>query len=149
MCDWTALEHEYVTGTDSYRDLAKKYESDPDVTKGKIERYGKKNNWPDKRIAHQDEIKTESVRLTAKIKSEYIAELSELVHGNAVKLMRKMSKDLDSREKIKPSEFRSYADAIDAVAKLLPDTEEEQQTAQTLYVAMLPERTEIDDPEGR
>ena len=145
MCDWASIEHEYVTSDISYRKLHKKYADDPEVTRAKIEKYGKEGNWSDKREAYRNAVKAESVQKAVTATSDALARLSACVYEAAADLAEKLMVEIKRKDTLKSYEYKNYSGTLTDLAKLLPEgiaaTEDRNQSC----VAMLPERTEIDD----
>ena len=72
--DVTKAEHDYITDTSmSYRRLAGKYE----VDQATISKYGRQNDWVNKRKEFQAKLKQKSLDLTSKRKAEGLSKLSD------------------------------------------------------------------------
>ena len=141
MCDWTAAEHEYVTGDAGYREIAKKY----GVADTTIAHYGKRNNWVAKREAYRNEMTAKAVQKTA----EKNADVMAIQADSAIRIAQAINEYLTDGSHWKPFDLLRIANTWQILQdnllkqKDMADTEEQEQK----FVAMLPERTEID--EGR
>lgn len=141
MCDWTAAEHEYVTGKDAYRTLAKKY----DVSTTVLSNYGREHGWVEKREKFRNKALTKAIQKSADAVADAYARAAASIAESAAVLAERMKKDIECRTSFKSYEYKHFSGALLDLAKLLPDSRIEDDTVTTRYVALLPERTEIDE----
>ena len=141
MCDWTAAEHEYVTGDAGYREIAKKYK----VADSTVAHYGKRNNWVGKRETYRNETTAKAVQKTAEKNADVLA----IQADSAIRIAQAINEYLTDGSHWKPFDLLRIANTWQILQdnllkqKDMTDTEEQEQK----FVAMLPDRTEID--EGR
>ena len=144
MCDWQKAEHEYITGGDGYRTLAKKY----GVSRTVLSEYGKKHDWVQKRQDYQDDCLTKAVQKTADRVSDQLSQMQENLIEASLLLSEKILADMRVVKSLKPYEYGHYTSSITDLFKLIPETTAEADKPANLYVALLPERTDIDDVEA-
>ena len=141
MCDWTAAEHEYVTGDAGYRSIAAKH----GVSKYAVERHGRLNGWPQKRQEYRDSVSARAVQQTADRVADTVAQTLTNVYDAALLLSENLLADLRAIKSFKSYEYGHYASALKTIHDMLPQAQMEMDDQEQKFVAMLPDRTEIDE----
>lgn len=141
MCDWTAAEHEYVTGDAGYRSIAAKH----GVSKYAVERHGRLNGWPQKRQEYRDAVSAKAVQQTADRVADAVSKTQTNVYEAAALLSEKLLADIQAIQSLKSYEYGHYAGALKTLHDLLPQAQMEADDQEQKFVAMLPERTEIEE----
>ena len=139
MCDWTAAEHEYVTGTDGYRGIAKKY----GVSDKSVSTYGKDHDWVRKREEYRSETSAKLLRETANAIVDAQSRLASCVYEAAADLAEKLMYEIKGKDKLKSYEYKNYSGTLTDLAKLLSNAAYESDDDQTAGVVILPEREEV------
>jgi len=78
--DYDPAEREYVTGNDSYRALAKKY----NIGFGSMAEYGRNHEWDKKRASYRASVSSTAIENS---REQHITEYEDML-GDAVKLIR-------------------------------------------------------------
>ena len=142
--DWDSVGTEYATTNCSYRDIAAKYNVSLSSVKGK----GKENGWVRQRSEHRTRIATKAAQTAEERGADILARIQDNVYASAHLLSEKIFADLSIIGSMKSYEYGHYASALKTLNDLLPNKEQQEtDTKQQTFVAILPERTEID--EGR
>ena len=122
-------------------DLAKKYH----VAKSTVSHYGAKFKWVQLREEHRDEQSAITVQHSLDAKADAIVRLSSCVYEAAADLAEKLMIEIKQKYSLKSYEYKNYSSTLIDLAKLLPDSSAEQKESEQKFVAILPDRTEIDE----
>ena len=141
MCDWTAAEHEYVTGDAGYREIAKRY----GVSSTAVGAYAKKNKWVQKRKEFKDDTCARLIQKTADRVADAISRTQTNVYEAAALLSEKLLADIQAIRSLKSYEYGHYAGALKTLHDLLPQAQMEADDQEQKFVALIPDRTEIDE----
>lgn len=107
--DWNTIRTVYITGTDSYRALCKKY----DVPESTLMKRGRKEDWCKQRKEYQNKLTAKVREKTANSAASKLFKLQN-VTDNLVGKMAKMSENFDVEE----SSARDILDLTKAVREL-------------------------------
>lgn len=109
MADWNAIRNEYVTGSASQRELARKY----NVSQASINRRSRADNWDESRDSFRAKVNQKTEEIVARQQVDRLARLLE----KGDQLERLLSSLMDEAEKT--GEFRSSD--VKTIASALKD----------------------------
>lgn len=143
MCDWKKAQQEYVTGSVSYADIAEKY----GVSRWSVGQRGHREHWTEKRAAYQEELSKKATQKIADKNADAMARVAELQASTAIRLAEIINEYLTDGTHWKPFDLLRIANTWQILQDNLLKQKDVSDTDDQLpkYVALLPDRTEIDD----
>lgn len=138
--NWLEIEHRYITGNESYKELSKIY----NLRSNQIAQYGKANEWVKKRDEYRLSVISKAKKQSEKSAVENLKELGQ-VAGRAVYTM---SEYFDAEGMVyEPNEFRQLTSALKDLTAVLKDiydiTENEVEDTNTIKLqVVMPEGME-------
>lgn len=146
MCDWKKAQQEYVTGSVSYQDIAEKY----GVSKWAVGQRGHREQWTKKRSAYQEELSRKTTQKLAEKNADAQADLMAIQADSAIRIAQAINEYLTDGSHWKPFDLLRIANTWQILQDNLLKQKDMQDADDQLpkYVALLPERTEIDDVEA-
>lgn len=139
MCDWKALEAEYIAGSDGYRKLAAKY----NVPESSVRDRMKNGQWYKQRMERRPKDVANAVQNIVDAVSDYQTQLATKVYRIALKIAEKLEDEIDQKSSIKSFEFKNYTGSLTDLYKMIGDMASDVSEDQAAGVVILPEREEV------
>ena len=139
MCDWKALEAEYIAGSDGYRKLAAKY----NVPVSSVRDRMKSGQWYKQRMERRPKDVAETVQNIVDAVSESQVQLATKVYRIALQIADRLEEEIAEKKTIKSFEFKNYTGSLIDLYKLIGDMSADQTDDKTAGVVILPEREEV------
>lgn len=140
--NWTELESEYVTGQQSYAQMA----ADRGVSLSAVKSHGIKGEWGRKREEYRATCTAKTAEKAAETTAKKLAELQLLLLDTALELSTILNRQIKEAKHIKPAELLQYARALVALSAALPDRTRAPEQETGCGVVILPVREMIDPP---
>ena len=141
MYNWADAETAYVTGTKGYRKIADEF----GIPRCTLSRYAKEHDWVGKRKDFPSQVSAKTVRKTAEKLSEIRSDVLALQADSALRIAKQINDFLTSDTKWKPFDLLRITNAWQILQDNITKDEEAKAEEQNQYVAILPDRTEIDE----
>lgn len=143
MTNWEAIESEYVTGTLSYHKLAEKH----GIPYSTLRDQAHKNKWYPQRVEHRKNIVKSTVQNAEEKIADRQAEVIALQADTALRIAQQINDYLTSGTYWKPFDLLRIANTWQILQDNLLKQKDIADTDDQLpkYVALLPDRTEIDE----
>lgn len=103
-------EHDYITGTMSYRKLAEKYE----VDQATISKYGKKGCWVKKRKEYQAKVQQKALEKTVEKEADKLATLNSAT-DEAISIVAGFINDFNDESSFK---YKNFKDVVSTLKEL-------------------------------
>lgn len=141
MTDWEAIASEYVTGKLSYQKLAEKH----GIPYPTLRDQARKNKWYPQRKEHRKNVVQNTVQNAEKKIADKQSEVIALQADTALRIAQQINDYLTSGRDWKPFDLLRITNCWQILQDNLNKKETETESQQSVYVAILPERTEIDE----
>ena len=110
--DWDKIRYDYVTGGETYRELAKRY----GVCRTTLQTHGVNEGWVEQREAYRAKIRADVQDKMADLAKDGMETGTRI----AVKLLRRLEARVDDEEiPITAQDFRAYSSAIQDIMVIL------------------------------